>query len=289
MEPNRLEWEYDDMTTWNKTLLVGMAAAMATITMQAPAYAYVNPIGLNINQSYYLSTGSSISRVAVANPEIADIKILGASALNLVAKKAGTTTVNIWTMNGMRQEYMVTVSNEDKGLAEVIEKAIDLPNVHVQMVENRVLLRGTVQNQYEKELAFKIACLYVGDQGVTKTKKEKMKIGSGSGSADAVGFESDIDVPVDTSEKVVNLLEMMNPDQINVEAMVIEINSDAAKQLGVEYSSPANVTKDSASEWRTVTNNAAGSFYAGETYGIERKEGSHWYNNNWLFYAFFTD
>ena len=107
MEPNRLEWEYDDMTTWNKILLVGMATAMATITMQAPAYAYVQPIGLNINQSYYLSTGSSISRVAVANPEIADIKILGASALNLVAKKAGTTTVNIWTMNGMRQEYMV--------------------------------------------------------------------------------------------------------------------------------------------------------------------------------------
>ena len=133
------------MNTWNKTLVVGLAAAAVAITAPAPAYAYVQPIAMNINQSYYLNTGSSITRVAVANQEIADIKVLGASAINVVAKKAGTTTLNVWTSNGMRQEYMVVVSNEDKGLASVIEKAIDLPNVHVQMVEKRVLLRGTVQ------------------------------------------------------------------------------------------------------------------------------------------------
>lgn len=271
MEPNRLEWGYDDMNTWNKTLLVGMAAAMATITMQAPAYAYVQPIGLNINQSYYLSTGSSISRVAVANPEIADIKILGASALNLVAKRAGTTTVNIWTTNGMRQEYMVTVSNEDKGLAAVIEKAIDLPNVHVQMVENRVLLRGTVQNQYEKELAFKIACLYVGDDAVTKTTKETIKMETLASGSGGIKDEETIEKPVDSSDKVVNLLEMVNPDQINIEAMVIEINSDAAQKVGMEYSSPSG---------------SSGEFYAGEGYGQTRDKGSHWYTKNWLFTHF---
>ena len=272
------------MNTWNKTLVVGMAAAVASITMTAPAYAYVQPLGLNINQSYYLNTGSGITRVAVANPEIADVNILGASAINVVAKKAGTTTLNIWTKNGMRQEYMVVVSNEDKGLAAVIEKAIDLPNVHVQMVEKRVLLRGTVQNQYEKNLAFKIACLYVGDDSVTKTKKETLKVNSNgeTGESSDVNTESQ----VDTSERVVNLLEMTNPDQINVEAMVIEINSNDAKQLGMEYASPSTITQDSTSGWRTVTNSSAGSFYAGETYGEQRDAGSHWYNSNWLFTHF---
>ena len=274
------------MNTWNKALVVGLSAAAVAITAPAPAYAYVQPIGMNINQSYYLNTGSSITRVAVANQEIADIKVLGASAINVVAKKAGTTTMNIWTSNGMRQEYMVTVSNEDKGLASVIEKAIDLPNVHVQMVENRVLLRGTVQNQYEKNLAFKIACLYVGDDSVTKTKKENLKLNA-SGSM-AAGISSDVDTEsqVDTSNRVVNLLEMTNPDQINVEAMVIEIDSNDAKELGVEYASPSKVTQDKDSGWRTVTNNDAGYFYAGETYGQEREAGSHWYNSNWLFTHF---
>ena len=265
--------------------MVGLAATMTTLTMAAPAYAYAVPIGMNINQSYYLSTGSSISRVAVANPDIADIKILGNSAINVVAKKAGTTTLNVWTSNGMRQEYMVTVSNEDKGLAAVIEKAIDLPNVHVQMVENRVLLRGTVQNQYEKELAFKIACLYVGDDSVTKTKKENLKLNS-NGSGAGVSTDVDTESQIDTSERVVNLLDMTNPDQINVEAMVIEVNSDAAKQLGVEYASPTGVKKDTDSGWRTVTNGSTGNFYAGETYGQEREKGSHWYSSNWLFTHF---
>ena len=264
------------MNTWNKTLVVGLAAAAVAITAPAPAYAYVQPIGMNINQSYYLNTGSSITRVAVANQEIADIKVLGASAINVVAKKAGTTTLNVWTSNGMRQEYMVVVSNEDKGLASVIEKAIDLPNVHVQMVEKRVLLRGTVQNQYEKELAFKIACLYVGDDSASKTKKETFQLNDISSTR--LGSSDTVDKTIDSSDKVVNLLEMVNPDQINIEALVIEINSDDVKKIGVEYASPKPGS--------TTTNTDAGSFYAGEGYGQMRDAGSHWYNSNWLFTHF---
>ena len=267
------------MNTWNKTLVVGLAAAAVAITAPAPAYAYVQPIGMNINQSYYLNTGSSITRVAVANQEIADIKVLGASAINVVAKKAGTTTLNVWTSNGMRQEYMVVVSNEDKGLASVIEKAIDLPNVHVQMVEKRVLLRGTVQNQYEKNLAFKIACLYVGDDSVTKTKKENLKLNANGSMAAGISSDVDTESQVDTSERVVNLLEMTNPDQINVEAMVIEIDSNDAKQLGMEYASPKQYST-------TSSDTDAGTFYAGEGYGQQRDSGSYWYNSNWLFTHF---
>ena len=269
------------MMQWKNALALGMAAA--AVAVPAPAYAYVQPIWLGVNQSYYLNTGSGISRVAVANPKIADVKILGASALNVVAFAPGTTTLNIWTKNGMRQEYSVTVSKEDKGLAAIIEKAIDLPHVEVTMVGDRVLLKGHVENQYEKELAFKIACLYVGDDTVAQTKKVTKKMQD-----NVSGIASNIegDEAIDTSARVVNLLEMTNPDQINIEAMVIEINSDAAKQLGVEYSSPSNVEYDNDSNWTKVTNGSTGSFYAGETYGKTRDQGNHWYNRNWLFTHF---
>ena len=271
------------MIQWKKAWTAAVVAASAAVVVPAPAYAYVQPIWLGVNQSYYLNTGSGISRVAVANPKIADVKILGASALNIVAFAPGTTTLNIWTQNGMRQEYSVTVSKEDKGLAAIIEKAIDLPHVKVTMVGDRVLLKGHVENQYEKELAFKIACLYVGDDTVAQTKKVKKKMQDG-----VSGIASDIegDEAIDSSAKVVNLLEMTNPDQINIEAMVIEINSDAAKKLGVEYSSPSNVEYSQDSNWTKVTNGSAGSFYAGETYGKTRDQGNHWYNRNWLFTHF---
>ena len=160
----------------------------------------------------------------------------------------------------MRQEYQVTVSKEDKGLAKLIEKAIDLPGVKVQLVGDRVLLRGVVKNQYERTLAFKIASLYVGDDEVNATKKVTKKMSDG---VDINSNDIETEEDVDTSAKVVNLLEMANPDQINIEAMVIEINSDDAKQLGMTYSSQktsgdnqkTTVTTDSAGN-TTVTGNS---------------------------------
>lgn len=266
---NQAEWGgTEPMEKWKKAFTLGLTAITTAAIAPAPAYAYVQPIWLGVNQSYYMNTGSGITRVAVANPEIADVKILGASALNVVAFKPGTTTLNIWTQNGMRQEYSVTVSKEDKGLAAIIQKAIDLPHVEVTMVGDRVLLKGRVKNQYERDLAFKIASLYVGDDAVASKKKVTKKVQNGVAGQDAdIEGEEDID----TSAKVVNLLEMVNPDQINIEAMVLEINSNDAAKLGMEYSSPEGIT---------------GEFYAGETYGVQRSKGSHWYTRNWLYTHF---
>lgn len=269
------------MIRWKSACMIGMTAA--ALMAPVPAYAYVQPISIGINQSYYLDAGSSISRVAVANPKIADVRILDSSALNIVAFAPGTTTLNIWTQDGMRQDYSITVSKEDKGLADIIQKAIGLPQVEVTMAGDRVLLKGRVKNQYERELAFKIASLYVGDDAVNETKKtvKKFQDNVAKQTVELEGEEN-----VDTSARVVNLLEMMNPDQINIEAMVIEINSNDAQQLGMEYGSAAKVTKDADSGWSSVTPSSSGEYYIGETYGQQREKGSRWYNGNWLYTHF---
>ena len=221
------------MNTGTKIAL-GMAAITA-ITAPAPAYAYAQPMWLGINQSYYLSTNSAITKVAVGNPQIADVQELSDFAINIVAVKQGTTTINVWTADGMRQDFTVSVNNEDTGMAAAIEQAIRLPGVRVQMVGGRVLLRGTVRNQYEKDLAFKVACLYVGEDP-TETKSNTVKLGN-SGSS-AVKTTVTTEEQKDSSARVINLLDMENPDQITMEALVIEINSDDAKKLGITYSSP---------------------------------------------------
>ncbi len=294
--------------------------AVAAITAPAPAYAYTQPLWLGINQAYYLSTNSAITRVAVANPKIADVQELGQFAINIVAVGQGTTTINVWTANGMRQDFTVSVNNEDKGLAAAIEQAINLPGVTVQMVGDRVLLRGQVRNQYEKDLAFKVACLYVGDNPVAK-KSDSLKLGSNS-SDGAVKTEVSTEEQVDSSARVINLLDMENPDQINMEALVIEINSDAAKKLGITYYSDStgngnNVSTESTTKYTgnatvnngqitsgtidsmtvsnvttPVGNNSSsmggepGLFWAGESYGPQRSKGSHWYTRNWLYTHF---
>lgn len=233
-----------------------MTAVLTAIVAAVPAYAYVQPIWLEANQSYYMPQQSNILRVAVTNPKIADINIINKRAINIIALTPGSTSLTVWTVDGMRQEFVVNVSPADSGTARMIEKAIGLPHVTVQKVGDRILLRGTVQNQYEKELAYRIASLFVNQaQEYQKTRSINMGV-QGSGESQSVSNAVEAEsVGLASSDQVINLLEMVNPDQINIEAMVLEIRTTDAEQLGAQYASldPTQSSDAGISSTHTIT------------------------------------
>lgn len=251
-----------------------MTAALTAIVAAAPAYAYVQPIWLEANQSYYMPQQSNILRVAVTNPKIADINIINKRAINIIALTPGSTSLTVWTVDGMRQEFVVNVSPADSGTAKMIEKAIGLPHVTVQKVGDRILLRGTVQNQYEKELAYRIASLFVNQaQEHQKTRSINMGVqgaGESQSVSNAVEAES---VGLASSDQVINLLEMVNPDQINIEAMVLEIRTTDAEQLGAQYASldPTQSSDAGISSTHTITrgntNTSSQNYSSGGSWG----------------------
>lgn len=211
----------------------------AGILLSAPIAMAATPLSVSVNESRYVQE-AGLSRVAVGNPEIADVQLLSAREFLLVGKKSGSTSLLVWGANG-RQEYLVTVTGENSGLAAMIEKAINLPGVTVQMVGDKILLRGTVMNQYEKDLALKIAGLYTGTSPVTST--------SGSSSAGKA-----IDK---TGGNVIDLLQMARPSQIRLEAQVIEISSSNKRELGIQYGTRSSGDSDSKID-------AENTIYAGE-------------------------
>ena len=211
----------------------------AGILLSAPIAMAATPLSVSVNESRYVQE-AGLSRVAVGNPEIADVQLLSAREFLLVGKKSGSTSLLVWGANG-RQEYLVTVTGENSGLAAMIEKAINLPGVTVQMVGDKILLRGTVMNQYEKDLALKIAGLYTGTSPVTST--------SGSGSAGKAVDK--------TGGNVIDLLQMARPSQIRLEAQVIEISSSNKRELGIQYGTRSSGDSDSKID-------AENTIYAGE-------------------------
>ena len=218
-------------------ILTGLISAGILLT--APAVMAATPLSVSVNESRYVQE-AGLSRVAVGNPEIADVQLLSAREFLLVGKKSGSTSLLVWSANG-RQEYLVTVTGENSGLAAMIEKAINLPGVTVQMVGDKILLRGTVMNQYEKDLALKIAGLYTGTSPVTST--------SGSGSAGKAVDK--------TGGNVIDLLQMARPSQIRLEAQVIEISSSNKRELGIQYGTRSSGDSDSKID-------AENTIYAGE-------------------------
>ena len=220
---------------------IGLLLAAAMLSFGSACAA--EPVEVSLNESKYMAA-SGITRLAVGNPAIADVQLLSSGDFLLVGKKAGTTSLIVWSDGGRRTEYTVYVAGNDRGMASAIQDAIGYPKVHVQMIEDRVMLRGKVENQYEHDIALKIAGLYTG--------------GDGSG--------------------VIDLLEMEHPSQIRLEAQIIEINSDYTKNLGIQYWSQtpgSNSSSDSSTGNSNsgITVGTAGLFYGGEDFSSTRKHG----------------
>lgn len=220
---------------------IGLLLAAAMLSFGSACAA--EPVEVSLNESKYMAA-SGITRLAVGNPAIADVQLLSSGDFLLVGKKAGTTSLIVWSDGGRRTEYTVYVAGNDRGMASAIQDAIGYPKVHVQMIKDRVMLRGKVENQYEHDTALKIAGLYTG--------------GDGSG--------------------VIDLLEMEHPSQIRLEAQIIEINSDYTKNLGIQYWSQTPGSNSSSGSSTGNPNNditvgTAGLFYGGEDFSSSRKHG----------------
>lgn len=220
---------------------IGLLLAAAMLSFGSACAA--EPVEVSLNESKYMAA-SGITRLAVGNPAIADVQLLSSGDFLLVGKKAGTTSLIVWSDGGRRTEYTVYVAGNDRGMASAIQDAIGYPKVHVQMMKDRVMLRGKVENQYEHDSALKIAGLYTG--------------GDGSG--------------------VIDLLEMEHPSQIRLEAQIIEINSDYTKNLGIQYwsqtpGSNSNSGSSTGNANSGITVGTAGLFYGGEDFSSTRKHG----------------
>lgn len=221
---------------------IGLLLAAAMLSFGSACAA--EPVEVSLNESKYMAA-SGITRLAVGNPAIADVQLLSSGDFLLVGKKAGTTSLIVWSDGGRRTEYTVYVAGNDRGMSSAIQDAIGYPKVHVQMIKDRVMLRGKVENQYEHDTALKIAGLYTG--------------GDGSG--------------------VIDLLEMEHPSQIRLEAQIVEISSKYAKDLGVQYwsqkpgSNSGGSSDNSKNPNSSINVGTAGIFYGGEDYSSSRSRG----------------
>ena len=285
---------------FKQLLLTGAAFAVMTSSVQAQP----ETLNLNKNTSHYMNMNKRITRIAIGgNKEFATVVQLPGSTsefLIVTKKQPGSTTLFVWTEDGVRHEYIITVSAEDPNQASVIEQAIGLPDVHVKLISDgdnhtRVLLTGTVENQYEKNYALQTVRLFIG-----KSSESNLLVGSGydmklktDSSRDAnEGRDEDMEASkLDAKGEIIDLLKIRNPTQIRLEAQIIEINSDDAKELGIRYSTSGNdtgifsfgedytrsshttITETSSDNW---SRNFSGDWIAYSTYGNSASDIGDW-------------
>ena len=233
-------------------------------------------LSVGVHSSRYVSMPTTITRIAVGDPNIATIVRVPSSNSEflVVAHKAGTTSLFVWGADGARYEYIVGVSPEDEGQAKVIESVIGLPGVRVKMVDGKVLLTGTVENQYERNYAVRTAQLFVkadtsGNLSVGSNADLRMQAQTAdkNSRSSSVGGNT-----VSSAGTVIDLLHLRHPSQIKLEAQVVAINPTENTDLGFVYGSGTGSDLTSS----------PGVFYGGQSYG---SGGSTTFRNNpwkWL-------
>lgn len=228
-------------------------------------------IQVNINSAEYLDVGFRIARMATGNPTIAGVKPVGDSVSEILIEgyQTGSTSLLIW-----REEYLpplhyrIIVSPEDPGQAFLIEQAIDLPDVHVKFLDGKIMLTGTVKNQYEHNYVLQVAGMYVGGvSGMNRNTGTGDNLSVSGQSSTSSGGGSVGTSSTSGGGNIIDLLQILEPTQIRLEAMVIDINSDAAKDLGVQ--------------WGTGTSGvgSSGVFDMGESFGPRGELVRHFRNN----------
>jgi len=62
-----------------------------------------------VGRAYPLTTPVAITRVSIANPDVADVVVVGSREMVINAKIAGETDAILWLANGTRQHFRVSV------------------------------------------------------------------------------------------------------------------------------------------------------------------------------------
>lgn len=244
------------MTKFRKaTLLKQSAASLALASCLfagVQAEASVGHWEIEVDHSKLYDAPMRITRVAVANPDVADIRVMDNHSILIVGKKSGSTTIFIWTANGMRQEYAVQVRPEGS-MGDLIRAQLKAAGIYgVDVITGKtdgsILLKGDLQNQSKKDVAMGIATVIAG------------------------------------KDNVIDQITLADPQQVNLECLVLEVSVNDAKNLGIDWMSngqgklgytPSKWTIDqygnpyrdpptyTTTDWTLGT---IGTFYAGEGY-----------------------
>ncbi|MCB1387099.1 MAG: type II and III secretion system protein family protein [Nitratireductor sp.] len=221
-------------------------ASLATPAMAAAAKNYVkisqNAIGhtralkLGLNKSMVIDLPDDAHDILVANPEVADAVTRTSRRIYVFAKQVGETNIFIFDRNGNQLVSLdLAIERDVAGLEKYIEKYIRGADVTVEIVNDNIILTGTVPTPQDSVKAVQLAQIFV--RGGEATTPPSGSASSLPGGGTFISFGQD-----ETREStIVNLLTIDAEDQVSLKVTVAEIQRNVVKQLGIDLLSSLSI------------------------------------------------
>lgn len=218
--------------------LVGEASAAGRA--QISATKGVQRIKLGLSKSVVIDLPSDAYDILVANPAVADAVTRTARRIYLFGKSVGETNIFVFGPNGEQIVSLdLAVERDVAGLDSYIKRFIPSSDVRVELLNDNVVLTGTVDTPLDAKRAVDLATIFVS--GGEATTGQYSQTASGGSSQSGVSINN----PDSSrrSSQIVNLLQIVGEDQVTLKVTVAEVSRNVMKQLGVNLIGQADGIK----------------------------------------------
>ncbi len=231
--------------------LPAMAASERLVAIGADG-AGSQTMKLGLNKSLVIDLPSDAYDILVANPAVADAVTRTARRIYLFGKSVGQTNIFVFGANGAQIASLdLQVERDVAGLEAYIKRFLPTSDVTVELLNDNVVLTGTVETPLDSKRAADLATIFVSGGEAT----------TGQYSQTATGGSSDAGVDIDNPDqerrvsRIVNLLQIIGQDQVTLKVTVAEVSRNVMKQLGVNMIGSGNVDGIS---WGAIVENSFG-------------------------------
>ncbi len=178
---------------------------------------------LGLGKSVLIEFPRDVRDVMVSNPAVIDAVVLSSNRVFLLSKGSiGEANVFFFDTSGRQFATMeMYVERETAGLEALLNRIISGARIKVEMLNQTVILTGTVKSPIDSTRAGDISNQFISQQltAVSVSAKEGVAMGTAQTSQE--------------KENVINMLSVEAEEQVMLKVTVAEVQRTALKQLGV--------------------------------------------------------
>ena len=185
-------------------------------------------IKIGLGKSALIEFPRDVRDVMVSNPAAVDAVVLSANRVFLLARKIGEANAFFFDTTGEQfATFEIFIERETAGLESLLNRLIVGSSIKVEMLNQTVVLTGSVKNPTDSVRAANIARQFVSVQ-YEMTSKDK---------ADGATIEK---FEKSDNETVINMLSVEAEEQVMLKVTVAEVQRSLLKQLGINLGGVIN-------------------------------------------------
>jgi pilus assembly protein CpaC len=187
-------------------------------------------VKLGLNKSIVVDLPADAYDILVANPAVADAVTRTSRRIYLFGKAVGETNIFVFGQNGEQIVSLdLDIERDVSGLESNLKRFIPNSDIHVELVNDNVVLTGTVETPIDAKRAADLARAFVtGGEATTGQYSQTAAGGSASNGVDINNPDSERQ-----QSAIINLLKIIGDDQVTLKVTVAEVSRSVMKQLGV--------------------------------------------------------